>query len=702
MSRHSLQLLNEGIRQQKAGFRARAAGLYTQVPQGDPYHADALNLLGTVLFEEGRTIDAARLIRQAVHTNPGNASAWANLGGVARHIARPDAALACYRRAMLLAPSRTEGLIGVSGLSVGRSRTAALHRRLALSPLDQDARVEIGNDLAAQGAHALAVDAFRYVQLLVPASSAGAYNQGNALRDAGDVPGAETCYRRALVIAPGAANILNNRGLLYVGQGDWSAAEGCFRQALGRAPDHAAANGNLGRALKKRDQPGAALLSYKRGLLSDPVNVSASCEIAGLLEADRWAQRARAINPFAVEPYNRLALLATRDPARPQVLLRLRQGACMCPDAPDAWYNIGVERGRGGDADAAARYCHRATRIHDGHALAHLNTALALLVQERFAEGWEELRRRLDSLEAAPFLRRFSIPEWCGEDLAGRRLLVWGEQGIGDEVQFLTLVPSMIRRGAALTVLTEPRLRPILRRSFPGIAVPAVAGPSGGWEAPHGCDLQIALGDLPHRLALFCGGDTWPEPWIVPDRTRVDALRAGLRARHPGKRLVGITWRSNAPKTGSRRSIPVAAWRDVAATPGVALVSLQYGATPLELDAFAEATDYSIDHAHGIEPLVDLDGLAALVAAVDLVVAPANNTVHFAGAAAKPCWTLLPTRPDWRWGLTRGDSLWYPGTRVFRQQTDGDWQPVMSQVAAELGVWAEQHSASSPLSSSWT
>jgi tetratricopeptide (TPR) repeat protein len=688
VSPHALALLTEGIRQQKAGFRARAASLYTQVPQGDPYHADALNLLGTVLFEEGRTADALRLIGQAVRTSPGNAAAWANLGGVARHIPRPEAALACYRRAVLLAPDRADGLAGLSSLSTGDRRRTALRRRLTLGPLDVDARIELGNDLSAQGEACAAARAFRCVQLLLPASPAGAFNQGNALRDAGDDAAAEHCYRRALAIAPDAAGILNNRGLLLFTRGALAAAEQCFRQALARAPDHAAANGNLARTLLKRDRPTAALLPFKRSLLSDPVHVSASCEVAGLLEAERWALRALALNPFAVEPYNRLALLATQDPTRSRVLGRLRQGACLCPQSPDAWYNIGVELGRGGDPAGAVRYCRRATLIRDAHALAHLDTALALLVQERFAEGWEAHRRRLDSPDAAPFLRRLDVPEWSGETIAGKRLLVWGEQGIGDEVQFLTLLPTLLRLGARLTVLTEPRLRPILRRSFPDVAVPEIGNPTGGSEDRHGCDLQIALGDLPHRLALFCGGDVRPEPWIVPDPDRVAALRAGLRARHPGARLVGITWRSIAPRTGARRSIPVGLWREVAGTPGVALVSLQYGAPPEDLAAFTQETGHPIGHAHGVEPLVDLDGLAALVAAVDLVVAPANNTVHFAGALAKPCWTLLPTRPDWRWGLTRSDSLWYPRTRVFRQARDGEWEPVMEQVAAELRDWA--------------
>ncbi|MCR9073515.1 MAG: tetratricopeptide repeat protein [Alphaproteobacteria bacterium] len=688
MNDQSLNLLHEGIRLQKAGFRSRAARLYAKVPEGDPYRADALNLLGTLRFEEGQPLDAARLIEQAVRLNPRNAAAWGNLGGVAKHLVRPDIAIPCYRRALLLAPDRPDNLGGLSLVERGVGRDQALRRRIILSPVDADGHIEIGNDLSGAGAKAAAIQRFRRVQILYPASPAGAFNQGNALRDIGDTAGAQRCYGRALAIQPGNPNILNNRGLLSFGRGEWTVAEEYFRRSLGRSNDHAPANFNLARTLQKLGRPEEATLPFKRGLLIDPTNTSASCELAGLLDEERWARRALSMNPYAPEPYNRLALLSTRDPTRARVLWWLRKGACMRPDDPDAWYNIGVELGRTGDAASAAKYGWYATRIRDQHALAHLNTALALLAQERFAEGWEEHRRRLDSPDAAPFVRYFAIPEWTDQDIAGKRLLVWGEQGIGDEVQFLTLAPYLLRRGARLTVLTEPRIRPILRRSLPGVEVPDVSNPSGALEDHHGCDLQIALGDLPHRLALFCGGEARPEPWIVPQPERVASLRADLKRRHPGEKLVGITWRSVAPKTGGRRSIPIGLWQEIAAVPGIALISLQYGLKQEDLDAFADEIGQPIDHSHGIEPILDLDGLAALVAAVDLVLCPANNTVHFAGALGKDCWTLLPTKPDWRWGLTREDSLWYPNTRVFRQDTDDAWEPVMQRVAGALRRWA--------------
>lgn len=700
MSEASRRLLEEGMRRQRDGFRAHAARLYRRVPPGDACYPDALALLGMVRFEEGRIAEADDLVERAVRADPGNASAWRSLGRIASVTSRPVAAIACHRRAVLLAPGRPENALGLARLTVGAARTAQLGRCLVLSPLDESANLDLGSDIAAVGDKVGAVRRFRRLLAARPAAATALFSLGNALRDLDQPEGAERLYFRTLCILPRSGNVLNNLGLLAFRRADWVTAEQRFGAASAGDPRLAAAWTNRGRALQKLGRDAEAIVPYMRGLLIEPANLGACCEIGGLLGQSRWPRRALAVDPVAPQPYNRLALLATKTPGRTGVLSWLHRGAVVRPDDPDAWHNIGVEFGRAGDPERAAAYGAYATLVDDRHAEARLNTALALLALERFEEGWQAHARRLETPEGAAIGRLFAIPQWNGEDIAGRHLLLWGEQGIGDEVQFLTLAPHLRRLGIRLTILTEPRLRPIIRRSFPGAAVPEVGSPDGRLEADHGADVHLALGDLPHRLKLFCGGDAAPEPWIVPDAGRVAAIRSELQARHPGKRLVGITWRSVAPKTGGRRTIAPALWRPISTTPGIALVSLQYGASQEDFDAFDAEAGIAVDHRHGIEPVDDLDGLAALVAAVDLVICPANNTVHFAGALAKPCWTLLPTRPDWRWGLGRSDSLWYPNTVVYRQVRDDEWGPVMSRVSADLGDWVSGPVLSAPIRSS--
>src|SRR3546814_9895751 len=126
-------------------------------------------------------------------------------------------------------------------------------------------------------------------------------------------------------------------------------------------------------------------------------------------------------------------------------------------------------------------------------------------------------------------------------------------------------------------------------------------------------DAWTFLGDLPRHLSLFCGGTAAPEAWLRPDRRRAETLRRALRARHPGRQLVGITWRSISPSSGPQRSIDPALWRPVLSVPQCAFVGLQYGAVPEDYEEFRRATGVRPDGGHGVEPMTDLDGLAALV-----------------------------------------------------------------------------------------
>ena len=687
MSQISSALIQEGLQRQRAGFSARAARLYRRVPPGDEHYSEALRLLGMLSVEQGRMEEAVALLERSIRARADAAATWDNLGGVAERMGRTTAAIACYRRAVVLAPGLSGSSVGLARLTQQADRIRLLIWAATASPCDEAVLREVGSELVARRDLAAASTWFRRLLTVHPAASATLFSLGNALRDLKRPEEAERLYRRTLCLLPGSGNVQNNLGLLAFVRGDWATAESWFAASGRGDPRLAAAWSNRARALQKLNRDAEAIVPYKRALATDPSDVSACCELAGLLEAERWARRAMVLDPVSPKPYNRMALLSTKTVGRVGVLRWLHRGAIVRPDDADAWYNIGVELGRAGDPQGAVTYGTYATRVNDNHASAHLNTALALLAQERFREGWRAHRRRLETSEGRALRRFFDIPLWQDAPIAGRHLLLWGEQGIGDEVQFLTLAPHLIRLGIRLTILAEERLRPIIRRSFPDAAVPDIGPPTGELEDHHGADLHLALGDLPDRLNLFCGGDATPESWIVPDPERAAALRSALQARHPGKTLIGITWRSIAPKTGARRTIAPALWRDVLTVPDVAVVSLQYGVEPQEIRAFEAEAGGPIDGDHGVDPMLDLDGLAALVSAMDLVVCPANNTVHFAGALAKPCWTLVPTRPDWRWGLERRRSLWYPRTDVYRQESDDDWSPVMARVARDLASW---------------
>ena len=685
MTDHPLHPLEDAKSKYRSGLRARAARICSRIPENDSLYPEALALLGTIRAETGRMEEASGLFSKAARLIPDNAQIWINLGDVSGVLGRVRHAAGCFRRAAQLAPGvlDTARRLAASGHSADKNRM--LRRCSILAPLDSRIYLQLGLGLKQSGHFEEASHQIRRLLILEPANLDGVFQLANVLLDLKNPDGAKSFFLRTLQIAPRSGTARNNLGLITFENGNFDHAEEWFRAATIAAPGLAEAWRNHARALTKLDREADALEPCKRSLMMEPANQLACMDMAGILRTQEWVKRAISLDPLAHDFYNNMAVAGTCDPDRIGVALWLRRSAVAKPEHPEVWFRLSSDAGHRSDPQAVVKHGTRAFFISDSYAHARNNTAFALLGQERFEEGWRVHTRRLETPEGQKILRRFAIPEWQDEAIEGRHLLLWGEQGIGDEVQFLTLLKHVCRMGARATVLAEPRLRPLIRRSFPDVMVPDVDGPSGEVESHHGADFHLAIGDLPHRLRLFCGGQAAPDPWIVVDPVRAKALRAALQARHPGKQLVGITWRSAAP-TGARRSIPPALWAGIAGAPGVALVSLQYNVQDEDMAAFA-AAGIEVDTSHGVDPMQDLDGLAALTSAMDLVISPPNNTVHFAGALAVPCWVMVPTRPDWRWGLTRQDSLWYPKTRVYRQETDGDWPPVLSQVSSELKLW---------------
>jgi len=395
------------------------------------------------------------------------------------------------------------------------------------------------------------------------------------------------------------------------------------------------------------------------------------------IEALAWSRRAGLAAPLAIPPRTREA----------QALLRLgryhegrsasRRGLLVEPSDWSSWINLSVFQKRFGQIGASMQSCARAIMTGAPDTAATMNMAVLRLRAGDFEAGWRMYRARHRSLGADPAAIWPDLPEWDGRPLPGR-LRILTEQGIGDTVMFLTLLHAVRQRVGAMTLLVNLRLATVLRRSFPEVDVIA-PGADGSLPPLPDAAAWVCAGDLPAALGLFAGGEVSPRPYLKPDTPRARRIRERLARRHPGKRLVGITWTSRA-EDGWRRTVPPAMWLPIADIAGVALVSLQYGAATADLAAFGERVDAD----HGIDPLRDLDGLAALVAAMDAVVSPTNNTVHFAGALGVSSHIMLPVDPDWRWGENGNFSQWYETARLYRQCRDGDWRPVIDGVVRDL------------------
>ena len=440
----------------------------------------------------------------------------------------------------------------------------------------------------------------------------------------------------------GSAEFLFNAGCNHLAKGDSRAAEAAFRRLLTQSPNHAEALANLGLVLDQQEAWEEAEVCYRRAASLAPEYPQVHLNLGALMTARRRLDEAETAYRQA------LALEASAD----------------------AWTGLGAVAACR-QLDGAAEACYRQALRHDGqHASARFNPSYILLRHGCFEEGWECFEARPAGRD---LMTRFNGPRWTGDDLSGRAVVVAGEGGYGDVIQFCRYGRQLRARGARwVAMVCQAALVPLLRRVHGLDEVCPDTAPLAWQDA----DVWTPLMSLPGLCGTRLADVPAPVPYVVADTQAVAhwdaALPAGFR--------VGLVWRGN-PRfhNDEARSLPnLATLAPVLSHPEVRFVSLQTG------PAATEATVPGIARALGGQ-LGDFAATAAVVANLDLVISVDTAVAHLAGAMGRPCWVLLPGYlPDWRWLIDREDSPWYPSLRLFRQPRDGSWATVVEEVAAAL------------------
>jgi len=491
-------------------------------------------------------------------------------------------------------------------------------------------------------------------------SAAALNNSGVALHGATRLEEALSCFDRAIALDPAYAMAHCNRAAVLLDMRRPEAALRACEAALALNPRYAAAHYNRGNALRNLDRPAAAIESYDRALALRP--------------------------DLAMAHNNRGTVL--RDLDRPaEALASLDAALALDPAYARAHYNRGsVLEDQGRSAEAVASY-DRAIALRPDYADAHASRATTLLAAGRLAEGWEDHEWRWRGTLRSTPPRPFRHALWDGRPVERGAVLLWGEQGVGDVILHAGLIPEALARMRRGILECDRRLVGLLGRSFPGLEVVPARDPPDGRTAAADIAWQSPLGSLPRWFRRGVADFPARRAYLLADRTRAESLRARYRAGSGGL-CVGIAWRSRNLSIGRAKTTALSDWAPILRTPGVTFVNLQYGDCAAELAETAAALGVTVRHDETIDPLADLDGFAAQVAAMDLVISVSNTTVHVAGALGKPAWVLLPGGRGllWYWFRDREDSPWYPSLRLFRQPAAGDWAPVVARIAAALAA----------------
>ena len=451
-------------------------------------------------------------------------------------------------------------------------------------------------------------------------------NLGNLLKAQGRLPQAEACYRQAIALRPAFAIALNNLGNLLRQTGRLTEGIASLRAAADAWPTQADIQSNLGVALHDARDYAGAEAALRAALARQPKHIEALNNLGNLLKEQRRPQAA---------------------------LAAYRQVLQWQPDHPDARWNL---------------------------ALLHLQRG-------DYALGWPLYEARHDPRRQTTevFLPPVQTPAWQGESLAGRHLLIWHEQGMGDEIQFARFIPHLRARHGVdrMTLICKPPLQRLLAR-LPGVDA---CLPLGAPLPAHDC--WTLLGSLPGKLDCTLGN----LPNQLPYLDTPAELRRTWQQRLPAsKRLrVGLVWSgSRWHKNDRHRSLAdLAQLAPLWQIPDIDFYCLHKQAPddPAEQQAANPPPAQPLTH---LGPDIhDFLDSAAILQQLDLLISVDTAIVHLAGALARPCWVMLPWHGcDWRWLEHAEDSPWYPDClRLFRQGPNDDWAAVITRLTAALGRW---------------
>jgi tetratricopeptide (TPR) repeat protein len=275
------------------------------------------------------------------------------------------------------------------------------------------------------------------------------------------------------------------------------------------------------------------------------------------------------------------------------------------------------------------------------------------------------------------------VPNWDGKPIKDGKLVIQCEQGVGDYVMFAISFPGLEPLARDVIIKAMGRMQALFQRSFPRMQILAEKQlpPDTPVEA---VAAKAEAGDLPELLGNGIDNLPGKAGVLVASPELIVKLRQRYEALFPGKRLIGISWRSGNRDSAAMRSLDLPRWKPLFDLEDCAFISLQYGDIAGDLEELKKQVGDKVYWDRDVNAMGDMDPFAAQVAAMDLVISVDNSTVHFAGGLGKPCWAMLPMNSDWRWQIDRTDTVWYDSVELIRPDKEGGWDGVIERVAKRV------------------
>ncbi|MCH8196650.1 MAG: glycosyltransferase family protein [Proteobacteria bacterium] len=518
-----------------------------------------------------------------------------------------------------------------------------------------------------------------------PASGGGDYGTAFRLLEAGKVAEAEVILRKVLTSDPDDAGALHLLGGIALGKGQTSAAEELVRKAIRFSPRTPEYHDNLGAVLMRQGKTDEAEAAFRTAIEIDPGAAMTHNNLGNALKqkgdftaAAAAFRRVIELDPDIAEIHSNLGTALRALGRWEEAEESLRRAVELNANSAMAHGNLGVLLFDMARYDEAQASLERALRIDPGYLPAKANLALLWLLLGDFGRAWEFYTARRPVRNLRRNLWREPLPD----DLSGKRILLLKEQGLGDEIFFLRFAPEVKRRGGEIIYLGDAKIAPIIRR------VGFIDRVIGEAEEAGGIDMTLSVADLPYLVGMKSAADIRP-PYPLPvEPERRSSMVARLERLGPAP-YIGLTWRAGSGRPGlgrpgeTFREIPRGRLAKALDPVKGTFVALQRKPEAGEIAALSQALGRTL---HDLTDLNDaLEDMLAALSLLDDYVGVSNTNVHLRAGTGRPSRVLIPHPPAYRWMASGDESPWFPGSAVYRQKVNGDWDGAFQALTKDLG-----------------
>ena len=628
------------------GMIDEAIEAYKKAISIKPDYADAYNNMGVVLKQKGEYDEAIKLHKKAISLRPDYAEAYNNLGNNFKDLQKFDEALEAYEKAIYINPNYAQAYnnLGSTFRDNGKLPEAlnACKKAISIKPDYALAFNNMGHILSDQGKFSEALKAFEKAILIKPDYADVYNNVGNVNKYQGDLVKAIKAYQKAIKIQPDYADAYSNMANIFLEQGKLDNAIDAYKKVISLKPIDSLAYNNLGKVLTDQGYISKAIEALKKAIMLKPDyaiaynNLGVALEIKGNFEeAIETFKQAISLKPDYATPYVNIGKIFKDQGNLDKAIEIYKKAISLNPNSSDAYNNMGVALKFQGKFNKAVKAYRNALSIKPDNSQAHLNLGITLLNCDKLEEGLNEYEWRWKTSEFLSIKRNFRQPMWNGHtNLKDKTILLWTEQGIGDTMNWSSCLPLLTSRSKHIIFECPKKLVRLLTRSFPKIEIKTENRNLDTTRDDF--DLHLPMGSLyKHFINEILENDK-AKSYLTPDKDRVKHYKDRLRSFGKGP-FVGLCWKSSVKDAYRLQHYPpISEWSPVFKVPNVTFINLQY--TDYKNDIIKVKNEYGVT-IHNFEDLDqygEIDEVAALCGALDLVIATKTTPPMISAGVGTP------------------------------------------------------------------